>query len=44
MLINSLMLIRPQEDRPPNAHGDYNFSFQEGGRQRQARQESGVSN
>ena len=37
------MLIRPQEDRPPNAHGDYNFSFQEGGRQRQARQESGVS-
>ena len=34
---------RPQEDRPPNAAGDYNFSFQEGGRQRQARQESGVS-
>jgi len=32
---------RPQEDRPPNANGDYNFSFQEGGRQRQARQESG---
>lgn len=33
-------LARPQ-DNPPNAAGDYNFSFQEGGRQRQARQESG---
>merc|ERR1711890_188811 len=32
-------LARPQ-DNPPNA-ADYNFSFQEGGRERQARQEFG---
>jgi len=36
------VLARPQGlDRTPNEHGEYNFSFQENGRQRQARQESG---
>merc|ERR1712126_747668 len=33
------VLARP--DQTPNAHGDYNFSFQEEGRERQARRESG---